>query len=115
MEIPTWIKPGLYGAAVGAIALGIIGFSWGGWVTGSTAQNMAQTASKIAVVKAMTPYCVANSKSDPQSVSIMEAFKKAPAYSRDTVIEKAGWATLLGSDKPNSELADACVTALTPT
>ena len=115
MQVPTWIKPGLYGAAIGAIALAVVGFSWGGWVTGSTAQNMAQTASKAAVVKAMTPYCVARSKNDPQSASIMEEFKKAPAYSRDTVIEKAGWATLLGSDKPNSALADACVTALTPT
>ncbi len=115
MQVPTWIKPGLYGAGIGAIALAVIGFSWGGWVTGSTAQTMAQSASQSAVVKAMTPYCVARSKSDPQSVAIMEEFTKAPAYSRDTVIEKAGWATLMGSDKPNSALADACVTALTPT
>jgi hypothetical protein len=30
MQIPEWLKPGLYGAACGAVALAVIGFSWGG-------------------------------------------------------------------------------------
>ncbi len=41
MRTPEWLKPGLYGAACGAVALAVIGFSWGGWVTGGMARTMA--------------------------------------------------------------------------
>ena len=34
MKSPKWLKPTLYEAAGGAIALAVVGFSWGGWVTG---------------------------------------------------------------------------------
>ena len=36
------ITLGLWGAVGGAIVLAIIGFVWGGWVTGGTAQEMAE-------------------------------------------------------------------------
>jgi hypothetical protein len=29
MDTPEWLKPGIFGAAVGAIALAIVGFSVG--------------------------------------------------------------------------------------
>ena len=32
---------GLWGAAAGAITLALVGFTWGGWVTGSTAKEQA--------------------------------------------------------------------------
>lgn len=112
MNMPVWIKPALYGAGVGAIALAIIGFSWGGWVTQSTAQKQSDVASIAAVSTAMTPYCLAQSKSDPRSVEILAEFKAAAGYNKRAVIEKAGWATPLGAEKPNSDLARACTDAL---
>ena len=42
MELPKWTVPSLQGAAAGAVALAIIGFNWGGWVTESTASKMTQ-------------------------------------------------------------------------
>ena len=39
MELPKWLMPGVYGAGVGAVALAIVGFSWGGWVTASKAEG----------------------------------------------------------------------------
>ena len=48
MNTPAWLKPGAYGAALGATTLAIVGFSWGGWVTDSTAQQKA----KIEVIAA---------------------------------------------------------------
>jgi hypothetical protein len=112
MQIPTWTKPALYGAGAGAIALAIVGFTWGGWVTGGTAQKMAESASVAAVTSAMTPYCIARSKSDPRSIELLAELKAAQGYNRRGVIEKAGWATPLGAEKPNTELARACDTAL---
>jgi len=39
------IKLGLWSAVDGTVLLAIIGFSWGGWVTGGSAQEMAAEAS----------------------------------------------------------------------
>ena len=41
MKIPVWIKPGIWGAVVGAIAIAIIGFSQLGWSTSGTAEKLA--------------------------------------------------------------------------
>jgi len=107
MQMPTWLKPGLMGAGVGAIALAIIGFSWGGWVTGGSAQDMAKRAASTAVAAALTPYCVERAGT-PGGASVMTELKGAATSSRKAIVEKAGWATPLGMDKPNAELAQAC-------
>ena len=62
MQTPEWLKPGLYGAACGAVALAVIGFSWGGWITGGTARTMAADQSKAEVVTALSLICVDQSK-----------------------------------------------------
>lgn len=41
---------GLWGAAAGAAALAVVGFSWGGWVTGGNAEAMTLKRSQAAVV-----------------------------------------------------------------
>jgi hypothetical protein len=46
------------GIAAGAIATLIIGFYWGGWVTGGTAKLMVQKSAETAVVSALAPICV---------------------------------------------------------
>lgn len=105
--------PALYGAAAGAVALAIVGFSWGGWVTGGTAAEMSDKASVAAVAVALTPYCVENAKMDPQSAAVLAELQSAASYQRRGVIEDAGWATPLGADKPDRALATACQAELT--
>jgi len=112
MQIPTWTMPAVYGAAAGAVALAIVGFNWGGWVTGGTAQKMADSVSVAAVAAALTPYCIERSKSDPRSVEILAELKAAQGYNRRGVVEKAGWATPFGAEKPTTDLAKACEVAL---
>ncbi|MFK4823476.1 hypothetical protein ACI0FM_01545 [Paenochrobactrum sp. BZR 588] len=112
MNMPVWIKPALYGAVAGALVLWAIGFSWAGWVTQSTAQQQSSSASIAAVSTALTPYCVALSQSDPRVTDILAELKAVAGYNKRSVIEKAGWATPLGTDKPNNDLARACADAL---
>ncbi|MGV8830491.1 MAG: hypothetical protein ACOH2N_00825 [Devosia sp.] len=112
MQIPEWTKPALYGAATGAVALAIVGFSWGGWLTGGSAQEIASNQSATDVAAALTPYCVAQSKTDANRVTVMADLADASTYSRRGIVEKAGWATPLGADSPNRDLAEACVQAL---
>lgn len=73
---------------------------------------MAEEASVKAVVAVMTPYCVDQSKSAPNAMEVLAALKDAKSYERRGIIEKAGWATPLGKEKPNGKLAIACSTAL---
>ncbi|WP_299755309.1 hypothetical protein [uncultured Boseongicola sp.] len=108
MQIPEWTKPALTGAGVGAIALAIVGFSWGGWVTGASASEMSSKSSVAAVASALTPYCVQNSQNDPRSTNVMAELEKATSYQRRGIVEKAGWATPLGTEKPDRALAEAC-------
>jgi alpha/beta superfamily hydrolase len=112
MKTPEWITPAVYGAAAGALALAIIGFTAGGWVTSGTAKDMAENASVEALVAVMTPYCVAQSKSAPNSMEVLAALKAANSYDRREIIEKAGWATPLGSSEPNRALAISCNSAI---
>ena len=48
----------LQGIVIGAIASMVIGFSWGGWVLGSTAHRLAADQANTAVVAVLTPICV---------------------------------------------------------
>jgi hypothetical protein len=47
------------------IATVTIGFTWGGWVTSSTAQTTAKAMAEDAVVHRLTPICVAAAEHDP--------------------------------------------------
>ena len=65
LNIPTWTKPALNGAVVGALAMAVIGFTWGGWVTGGTSRKNSATETSSGVATALTPYCIEKSKTDP--------------------------------------------------
>ncbi|HTK88337.1 MAG TPA: hypothetical protein VL329_11410, partial [Nitrospiraceae bacterium] len=51
------LKRLLQGAAVGAVATMVVGFNWGGWWLGSTADKMIKEQSNLAVVAALAPVC----------------------------------------------------------
>ncbi|MHC4108982.1 MAG: hypothetical protein ACYSTY_12955 [Planctomycetota bacterium] len=112
MNIPEWLKPGLQGAAVGAVALAIVGFAWGGWVTGGTAEKMAAAQAKLEVVAALVPICLEQSRLDPQAVATLAQLKDTSSYQRSDMLMKAGWATMPGSSDPNRFVAKACMEKL---
>lgn len=106
------LKPGILGALIGAIVLAIVGFSWGGWVLGGTAQEMATDQAQLAVVAALAPICVEQSRQDPQVETTINQLKDAGIYQRSELLMKAGWATMPGSTDPNRAVANACVKIL---
>jgi dienelactone hydrolase len=112
MNIPKWLKPGLKGAAVGAAALAIVGFTWGGWVTGSTARQMAADQAQLEVVAALVPICIEQSRQDPQVVETLAQLKDARSYKRRDMLMKAGWATMPGTSEPDRNVAKACMEEL---
>lgn len=112
MNTPKWFKPGLYGAAVGAVALAVVGFSAGGWMTASKASEMASNRAHLEVVAALVPICLEQSKHDPDVTETLAQLKSADSYRRGDMLMKAGWATMPGSDGPNSYVARACAAKL---
>lgn len=111
-NLPEWMRPGLYGAAAGAVALAVVGFSWGGWVTGGTANQMASDHARLEVVAALVPICVQQSKQDPQVVETLANLKDAGTFQRSDMLMKAGWATMPGSSDPNRMVARECMEKL---
>ncbi len=113
MEMPNWLKPGIYGAVCGAAVFAIAGFSWAGWVTGGSAKEMASDAADTAVIAALVPICVSQANADPSSVEKLKAIKNQSSYKQSDGVIEAGWATMPGSTEANKILARACVTELT--
>ena len=109
MALPEWLKPGILGFGLGAIAVTIVGFSWGGWVTGSKADKLASDMAQVEVVKAFVPVCVARSISDPNAAKTLAELEKVQSYPRDDVMMDSGWATLPGARSPSRPLALACI------
>src|SRR5256885_15762374 len=92
MQIPSQVKPAAWGAAGGAVAAMIIGFAWGGWVTGGTSEKSAGIAAQTAVVQALVPLCVVKAEQQPEQLVL---FKKESSYSRTEVVVKTGWGSSL--------------------
>ena len=112
MNTPEWLKPALQGAAGGAAALAIVGFTWGGWVTGGAAKEMASNQARLEVVAALVPICIEQSVQDPQVVETLARLKDASSYKRPDMLMTAGWATMPGSSDPDRRVASACMAKL---
>jgi hypothetical protein len=57
MKIGPEVKPAFWGAAGGAIVLAVIGFTWGGWVTGAKAREASEGNADTAVISVLAPIC----------------------------------------------------------
>jgi len=101
----------LQGAAAGAVATIVVGFYWGGWSLGSTADKMARERSELAVVAALAPVCAdkfrALTDADAQKAALpkVESWKRRDEFPKEFV-------TLPGESYPSSALVDACYTLL---
>jgi hypothetical protein len=104
VDIQSKLKPVLLGAAVGAIAVAVIGFNWGGWVTASGAKMATQQA----IVASLAPICVSQFQRSADAVIRQAEMKKIGMWDQSSFVEKAGWATMPGSTEPDSAVAKAC-------
>jgi hypothetical protein len=90
----------------------IVGFAWGGWVTGGTALKSAEKMAEDAVVKRLAPICVVQFNQDPGKAKKLNELKEAGTWQKGEYVEKQGWATMPGEDKPDSAVASECGTLL---
>jgi hypothetical protein len=95
----------LQGIAIGAIASMAIGFSWGGWVTGATANKLAADQAGAAVVAVLTPICVEKFLQNSAAQANLAALREISSnWQQGQYLEKGGWATRPGATSSDYEL-----------
>ncbi|MFQ6551897.1 hypothetical protein AAD018_006060 [Aestuariibius insulae] len=109
MTIPEWTKPCIFGALVGAVAVSILGFIWGGWTTAGGAQKIADSFAAEQVTLAMVPVCLGLSEAYAERVEVLATLREDSGFQRRNAMMEDGWATLPGTDTPSRDLADACL------
>ncbi len=102
----------VWACIITAIVTMIIGFTWGGWVTGGTADTMAEDQTEEAIVDRLAPICVAQFLKDPAKAEKLEELKELSSYARRNYVEEQGWATITGKEEPNRDVAAECAKLL---
>jgi hypothetical protein len=112
MKLPENTSAYVWGAAIGAIALAVVGFGWGGWVTGGTSMKNASTAASDAKVAVLAPICAERFRSQGDSAVKIAELAKSSSWDRGNVVEKSGFAIMPGSKTSDSDVARACAEIL---
>ena len=105
-------SPGIQGAAAGNVAAMIVGFNWGGWVTGGSSDKHAATAARDATVVALAPICVERFRAQGDAATKLVELTKASTWERGGLIEKSGFAMMPGSKTADTDVARACAQIL---
>jgi len=103
-----YIRPFLWGGAVGAIVLLIVIFSAGWVVTSGSAQLKAKAMVTSALMDRLGPITVAQFMQDPNKEERLADLKKLDYWKRGEFVQKQGWATMPGEKEADSGLADEC-------
>lgn len=90
----------------------ILGFTWGGWVTGGTAKLMAENAAEGSRAQLAAAICQKSFLASPDARAQLAALKEKSSWQQGDMIEEGGWVTLAGSEEPVPEAADLCADQL---
>ena len=97
-----------WGSAIGAVVAIILGFTWGGWVTASTAGKIRTEA----VLDTQSAICAAQFMKSPNHKAKVKAFKEYESWRRHEYIEEGGWDKMPGDDIARVLVSNACAEAV---
>jgi hypothetical protein len=89
-------KTVLFWACAGSvIAATVVGFSWGGWVTGGTARTMAEESAAQARQELVAVMCVDRFMAAPGAGNqLVELQEITSSYAQGKFVEDGGWAVI---------------------
>ena len=94
------------------VATMIVGFTWGGWVTGGTAEEMAEDAIVQGRAEVAAAVCVENFMQGADARTQLASLKDTrSSWQRENFIEEGGWATVAGTEY-DDEAAELCAERL---
>jgi len=100
-------------ACAGCIAATlVVGFTWGGWMTGGGARKMAEEAAASARYDLAAAICVERFKAGGDMAAQLTALKDLQGWNRGSFIENGGWAKMPDRAEPTSRAATLCATQL---
>ena len=100
-------------ACAGCIAATlVVGFTWGGWMTGGGARKMAEEAAASARYDLAAAICVERFKAGGDMAAQLTALKDLQGWNRGSFIEKGGWAKMPDRAEPTGPAAKQCATQL---
>ena len=106
-------KTALFWTAAGAVVVTlIVGFSWGGWVTGGTATDMAEEAAENAQAQLAATICFERFVNANNVEAELAALKETSSWKREDFITEGGWVELPGVKEPVDEAAEICAERL---
>ncbi len=94
------------------VATLIVGFTWGGWTTAGTANEMAVNAREDGRAELAAAVCVEKFLQASDAGVRLAELKEQSSWQRDGFIEKGGWTTLVGLEEPIDGAADLCAEQL---
>jgi hypothetical protein len=98
---------------VGAVAATlVIGFGFGGWVTGGAAQKMADEAANAAHAKLAAAVCAEDFLRAANARERLAKLQSLEWWERDEKLVAGGWATMPGETEPGLGVAIQCATRL---
>jgi hypothetical protein len=95
-----------------AVATMVVGFVWGGWVTGKTAREMAAESATAARAELAAAFCVNQFAKGPDAAVQLASLTKQDSWERGSFVEKGGWTTLPGTKAAVEGAAGICAAEL---
>ncbi len=108
-------KTMLFWSCLGSVVVAlIVGFTWGGWVTGGTARDMAETAGDESRYALASVICVEKFLAAPDARAQLTELKTIDSsYRQRQFIEEGGWAVMPEQEEAARQAADLCAKVLT--
>ncbi len=106
-------KTQTFWACVACVVLTLVlGFTWGGWVTGGTAREMVEDATEEARVQLAAAVCVDEFIKTADARTQLAELEELSSYRRGEFLEEAGWGVIPGTGEIDDEVADRCAERL---
>jgi hypothetical protein len=101
-------------SCVGSVAVALIaGFTWGGWVTGGTARDMAQDAGDQSRYELAATICADRFMAATDAQAQLTELKAIDSsYRQRQFIDDGGWATMPGQDEGARQTSELCAAVL---
>jgi hypothetical protein len=99
-------------AAGSVVATLVIGFGFAGWVTGGSAQEMADQAAVASHDKLAAAVCAEEFMRAADARARLAKLAALDWWERDDVVAAGGWATMPGEKEASGAVAEMCATRL---
>jgi len=98
----------VWGVIGGSVLTMVVGFMWGGWVTGGTARSMAEEAARASHAELASAICVENFQASSQAREHLQELVELSSFRQRQFVESAAWAVLPDGQKLGREAVTLC-------